>query len=315
MHPKLYFINKKDDNNYHYIAGEIENDVLNGYGRECIKEGKIEYNYVGKFKNGKLNGIGAIYLDDKLLEFGFYEDGKLIDIEEYKNKTNRVQVEDFRYYNKKFKNIYAYGECYDFNNAEGYVYIESDETIEIGFYYEEKLVKGNRCIKQFYNYKDNKPYDLRLTYYEDKKEHKEIVNLYLYQDDVFLQALLEGRRFNYHKLIFDEIKIEEGTKILTTHSINIKGSVIIHLPHSIETLEKEVFNYETFCYYVEVYYDGTKEEWNKIKKGGTKIEERSLGGTSYYYHGDDSYYLEEVEVSWAYMSDIVVVHCKDGDIK
>ena len=63
---------------------------------------------------------------------------------------------------------------------------------------------------------------------------------------------------------------------------------------------------------VEVYYDGTIEEWKQIEKGRneTKTVEDWYG---YYYHNSDRYETYNQHYSWRNKTEIPIIHCTDGD--
>ena len=64
---------------------------------------------------------------------------------------------------------------------------------------------------------------------------------------------------------------------------------------------------------LEIYYDGTMAEFEKIKKGTAFYKEEEDHYGSYYHNVSDSTVWKRVYDKWVYGYDEIVVHCSDGD--
>ena len=103
------------------------------------------------------------------------------------------------------------------------------------------------------------------------------------------------------------IYIEEGTVEIKQNTYRGLKDVIIHIPNSVLKIAEQAINPRRKNY-VEVFYNGTKDDWSGIKKGYREdwCEEdlHRIGmGVSH-----------TIFVDWAVNNYKITIHCLDGDI-
>ena len=114
------------------------------------------------------------------------------------------------------------------------------------------------------------------------------------------------------------LEISKAVKIIQKDFFNVEENIEIHIPATIEAIEEDAFSLkdDSPSYHVDIFYDGTLEQWNHLKKGlmEEKTEEDWYG---YYYHNTSRYETSCIYYSWFknHYKGIVVIHCLDGDTK
>ena len=114
------------------------------------------------------------------------------------------------------------------------------------------------------------------------------------------------------------LEISRSLLTITTDFFTVCEDVDIHIPKNVTQIEEAAFSLEdgSSAYQVDIYYDGTIEEWNNIKKG-LIIEKTTEDWYGYYYHNSSRYETSRIYYSWFknHEKGIIVIHCLDGDTK
>ena len=312
MFPDLLFLDKKDEKNLHYIVGHIENGQLNGYGRDTIVNNGVSLSSIGYFKNGKLEGTGKKVIDGKINEFGFYKDEELINLEEFKAKAHQKiipEIEEERYV---FVDSILYYTSDDPDNLNGLALLECNKFKVFFISGQNRIIEGETTYLKYLNYENNKPVGVEIRVLTTKEKGSNI-DSYFRIDDTITYALVNYPDWGYKLLEWENIDIRQGTELLSSGSIEISSSVKIKLPLSIKTLEADVFVSTLKHFFVEAFYEGTIENFKKIKEGKdeTVVTEDWYG---YYYHNSERYDSYNKHTSWAHGSRFLLIHCTDGDI-
>ena len=113
------------------------------------------------------------------------------------------------------------------------------------------------------------------------------------------------------------LEISRSLQIIKPDFFNVTEDIEIHIPKNIIEIHEDAFSFEGDTpYHVEIFYDGTIDEWNHLKKGliEEKTEEDWYG---YYYHNGPRYETSRIYYSWfrEYYKGNVIIHCLDGDTK
>ena len=114
------------------------------------------------------------------------------------------------------------------------------------------------------------------------------------------------------------LEISRSLEIIKTDFFNVYEDIEIHIPKNVLQIDEDAFRFEddSPSYNVDIYYDGTIEEWNHLKKGliEEKITEDWYG---YYYHNGPRYETSRIYYSWFrnYYKGVVIIHCLDGETK
>ena len=310
MYLKTLFIYKNSDKDYHLIVGErIEGDKLNGYGKDIRVEGDDSVIFVGKFKEGELDGIGAKIKNGVAVESGLYRNGTLVSIEEFKNGAKMKIIKESEKYGHKYRDCELYYHEGDKDHISGYALLVCEKTI-VHFISGNQIVKGDRSCLAFGEYKDNKEIGLKafINYSKDKGvTYDYFYDRYDRAFAVFVNKDHEARLFDWEK-----VEVAEGVETLEKGFLKPSKSTILYLPHSVKKIcDSAVFSKEN--YYLEVFYDGSLEDWEKIEKG------REEWGTredfyGYYYHNSERYVPEKNYYNWARNTEFIAIHCNDGEL-
>ena len=114
------------------------------------------------------------------------------------------------------------------------------------------------------------------------------------------------------------LEISRNLEIINTDFFNVCEDIEIHIPKSVIEIQEAAFSFsnDNNKYHVDIFYDGTIDEWNHLKKGmiEEKTEEDWYG---YYYHNGPRYETSRIYHSWfeEYYKGDVIIHCSDGDTK
>ena len=114
------------------------------------------------------------------------------------------------------------------------------------------------------------------------------------------------------------MEISRAIETLTSGFFNVFEDIEIHIPQSVMQIDEDAFSFddENASYHVDIFYDGTIDEWNHLKKG--LIEEKTTEDWyGYYYHNGPRYETNRIYYSWFknYYKGVVIIHCSDGDTK
>ena len=109
--------------------------------------------------------------------------------------------------------------------------------------------------------------------------------------------------------------VSQGVEVIEPNAFKAEENATIHLPKSVKEIANDAFTAVNPDIVIEVFYEGTMEEWKKVKKGLIRIRyvEDWYG---YYYHNTDRY--EEIQDYFSWITNCktpVMIHCADGDIK
>ena len=308
MEIKYLLLKHNSDEDYIFIAGEIKDSKLNGWGLEEIKTLEGTRKTYGRFVDGKLDGIGVIKFinndgHEVLEEYGFYKDGVHISDEEFMASSIETKImETLSKFNLDFVNASQYSLLNKENKVDGPCLIYSHQTHRYGstdndymnHIFKEYRYVSNGIVEGFsFNIKLHPEYQTRyyFTIFED--------------NDSFFDMI--GGDWGYMSTQNEEIFIEEGTEVIKRNTYRGSKNVIIHIPHSVHKIAEQAINPKK-THYVEVYYDGTMKEWDNIHKG--------------YYESwceEDSYRVgmgvsRTVFVDWAVNNFKITIHCTDGDL-
>lgn len=313
---------KEDENGYAYRFGELDNGKLNGLGK-YVSAKKINTNSpqtlisfihyaFGEFKDDELNGLGELSGNDIDTHIGLFINGKPIKTEEYIKDLSCEDASSERFDNYE----YVEGKHYFKDPREGY-HITIFNKIKVHYIVSGVVVEDSPyTLYHFAHFHDGHEVGLSIDLLLDKDGsiNKKEYRLYLQEDnsedEYLITQAFKNSLWNHHGLVYkNEIRIQEGTTRITNALYKDKYGLTIYLPHSVTYLGPSIVEGDNIL--VQVYYDGTIEEWNKIQKGKTftvMVDE----GTWYYYHHEpmrSEEYIDWIRGAWK-----VFIHCKDGDI-
>lgn len=309
MYLNTKFVFDHGDGDYRVIVGEsIDEDRLNGMGKDITVNGGTTTVVIGTFKEGRLNGIGAKIVNGVCVESGLYQDGKLIDAEAFKKNAKKTIVPETEKYGRKYVDSVLYYHEGEEGNVSGYTLLVCD-TMVVHFIGGNQRVKGERSCLRYAEFKGNEP--IGLMAFENYAKGEGASHDYLF--DKYDDRLLAFWNVDVEKRLFmwKAIRVEEGTKSLPKGFLNAGESIVLYLPRSIEKLEDGAVSGKK-PYYMEVFYEGTKEEWEKIEKGRYETYEYE-DFYGYYYHNSERYCVSRRYFDWVRNAPLVVIHCLDGD--
>lgn len=298
MEIKYLVVKENGEDDYIFIAGEIENNKLNGWGIEEVTTPEGTKKTSGRFIDGKLDGIGVVKSIkngyETLLEYGIYQNGKHIDDKEFMDMATTQRVmETLDKFNFNYNKVLKYYLPNEENKIEGPCLLYSDLDYVDTIFKEYRYV-SNGLIEGFsFNilfYKTSKP-RYYFSVYEKNK--------------LFFEML--DRDWGYKATQKEEIFIKEGAEVIKKNTYKGDKSVVIHIPSSVHTIEEHAINPKK-TNYVEVFYDGTKSDWDRINKGYRESwcedDYTRIGmGVS-----------RTIFVDWAVDNIKITIHCQDGDI-
>ena len=313
MEYKLELI-KDDSSGYSYRFGQFFDGQLNGIGKYVVTKNEessiyFEHYEVGEFKNGKLNGIAKLIENNKVVHIGLFENGEPLNTLDYIKNISSEDVNEFEYQNIKYV-----GKRYFQNKEEGYQIVICHKKI-VHFISGPTIQKSDQTYYHFAYLSNGKEEGLSIDFLLDEKgnisEERFFINFKNenYCDSEMITKIINSNIWNFRGLIYDkEIRINEGQERVTGEIYNGEYGCTIYIPSSITYLGPKIVKGKGNNF-VQVYYDGTKEEWEKIEKG--KVEWEEVSGATWYYYGHDAM-PERIIKDW--VSDVwkVFVHCKDG---
>ena len=277
MKRKLKIISDVSNYEYQYEYGYFKDDLLTNLSRRERRLNQDILKEVGEFKEGQLNGIGYKANVKGIFEFGLYKDGNLLSYEDAIKDLKIANAKDFKLGELSFGDVSIY-----YNDSMS-------------------IIKGDNSLL-YIMVKDHKYYGLGIGEVNNQKEQ-----LYFDPNEDYL---LVNWRF---RSLSKTVRIREGVVNLKK-IYGGKNDVIIYIPKTVKKIaDNAVFNSDYFeKIKVEVYYDGTIEEWKQIEKGRTetKTVEDWYG---YYYHNSDRYETYNQHYSWRDKTEIPIIHCTDGD--
>lgn len=276
MKRKLKIISDVSNYEYQYEYGYFKDDLLTNLSRREKRINLDILKEVGVFKKGLLNGVGYKANFKDIFEFGLYKDGNLLSFEEAIKGKKSVNIKDFK--------------LGDFSFGDAWVYYNDSMSI----------VKGDNSIL-YIMVKDKKYCGLGIAEINNQKE--------LFYFDPVDSCVLVNWRF---RSIAKTVRIRKGTVNLK-EIYGGKYDVNIYIPNTVKKIaDHVVYNSDYFeKIKVDVYYDGTMEEWNNIERGRweTKTTEDWYG---YYYHNTDRYETYDMYIPWFNKTELPVIHCLDG---
>ena len=308
MEIKYLVIQDNGVNDYIFIAGEIENNKLNGWGLEEVATTEGIRKTYGRFVDGKLDGVGVKKIvnnggDEILEEYGFYKNGKHIDDEEFMSMAEEQRImETLRKLNLEFVNASKFYLNKKEEKIDGPCLIYSHETHRYGNTdndYKNHVLKeyryvSNGIIEGFsFNITLHPTYQTRyfFTVFEKNEQFFEM----LYSD------------WGYMATQKDEIFVDEGKEEIERNTYKGGKSLIIHIPNSVHKIADRAISPKR-THYLEVFYNGTKDEWDRIEKGYREdwCEEDT--------HRIGMGVSRTVFIDWAVNNFKITIHCLDGDI-
>ena len=319
MFPSLTVL-QNEKGAHHYKVGDLDGTVLVGYGKEVRTSGMNVCITLGHFVNDVLDGVGAVCegvgIMQKYTSYGFFREGKEVTVEQFKRSAKTAVVPVTEIHGCTLIDSTIYYTCEDPADLNGPVLFVATKAKEARFasrvisedkpyvawqYYEHNVRRGYTC-EQFHT-----SFDFRTQCYFEG-------------DDAAMCYALQATDWGCPELEWQTIRVLEGTTVVPQKAYDLTGSVRIHIPASVQELQKEVFapantEHGLIRFFVEAFYDGTKEQWEAIKKGGTEVVTIPDDTFHSFYHnyGGESY--REDFIDWVYRSPYVLIHCTDGDIE
>ena len=114
------------------------------------------------------------------------------------------------------------------------------------------------------------------------------------------------------------LEISHSLNVLQSDFFNIEEDIEIHIPINITMINENAFTCrdDTPKFNVNIFYDGTLEQWNNLKKG-LIIEKTEEDWYGYYYHNGPRYETSRIYYSWFKNHEKInaIIHCVDGDTK
>lgn len=276
MKRKLKIISDVSNYEYQYEYGYFKDDLLTNLSRREKRINLDILKEVGVFKKGLLNGVGYKANFKGIYEFGLYKNGNLLSFDEAIKGKKSVNIKDFK--------------LGDFSFGDAWVYYNDSMSI----------AKGDNSLL-YIMVKDKKYCGLGIAEINNQKE--------LFYFDPIDSCVLVNWRF---RSIAKTVRIRKGTVNLK-EIYGGKYDVNIYIPNTVKKIaDHAVYNSDYFeKIKVDVYYDGTMEEWNNIERGRweTKTTEDWYG---YYYHNTDRYETYDMYIPWFNKTELPIIHCLDG---
>ena len=310
MFPKAIIQERTSALTYKAKIGEITDGKLMGYGKILsVNEGHTEA-LLGRFENDLLEGVGVSFSGKSISGMGLYAKGKPININEFLAKANKKIIPELKNHNYTFVDAILYYLGNDPEKINGPTILLADEVI-VYFISGNKREKGQVRLARLEEYENGKPVGLFVEEFIDKDGRAQH-SFEHHIDSRPLSILFDRVDADAREFEWKEMTINDGVKAIKSGSLTLNTSVILHLPKSVAKLEDKVFN-SGGPFFVEVFYDGTIEEWKAIEKGKeeTVTEEDWYG---YYYHNAERYSTYTKTIPWSEGADFVLIHCSDGDL-
>ena len=313
-------LTKDNAEGFEYRFGKFKDGKLNGVGKKVsasIRNSSVflDYYAMGEFQDDELNGIGELTKDSRYVHVGMFKNGEPIAVDEYIKGLSSREVSAVEFDNSKYS-----GKEYYSDPMEGYHVIICDKVL---VHYISEGPKEEDSPYSYYRFMylhEGKEVGLSISFLLGNKDNaifKKTIGLRLPEETstdqyLLLENVLRKYSWNFRGLIYSkEVKVEEGTQRVTETIYAGKDGVTIYLPKGIEYLGPSIVKGMEYIF-VNVYFDGTIDEWNKIKKG--KTEMCVIDEPTWYYYHHDSIPTEEF-IDWASGAWKVFVHCLDGDIE
>ena len=204
-----------------FDVGFFTKGKLNGYGKKYILEaiyqnnkrvGGYERITIGYFEDNLLNGIGIKIEDDEILEYGFYENDRLIDIDRLMHDTPMAIIDNFYLNNVNQGEVAYYGECVNGRRGTGRgVVVDRKDRMIIGNFVDNELIPGLYISI----YKNKVTYGF-ITYNERSKYVSNILLDHSYRPEVVEEVPPKndfghfGTDENYSEGFFDENSLMQG---------------------------------------------------------------------------------------------------------
>ena len=312
-------IKRGSPNNYSFEAGHFKDDALEGVGlkeESHFSGGKvIIQSEFGLFRGGLLEGPG--FIGDsrhKVSVIGYFEKGKLVNPEDLQGFSIE-SIEDIHL--DTYRHFIVTG-------VKRYVKKAEYGTIEMVFGQHTHLVRDTFGGPVTEPLKYPFPY-VRLALWDEKEEVFSVLttmndmgNDYLKistnnglaeRTSPYLDSLCRFRKY-----VLEDVRVAKGTQSIDGTIYSGPYSVRLFLPRSVKKINPNALaEAEHFVRLVEVFYDGTKEEWGKIVKDGSRsVTTEDWYG--YYYHNAERYSTYDVHSTFPETGKIIAVHCVDGDI-
>lgn len=308
MEIKHLLLKDNGKNDHVFIAGEIKNNQLNGWGLEEVATPEGTKKTYGHFVDGKLDDVGVIESIDRskgvsIVEYGFYMHGEHIDDEAFMKMAKEEKVmETIAKFNLDFTNVSKYFLAREDDKSSGLRLVYSHQTRQYGNTdndYKNHVFKEYQCISR------GKVVGFSFSIMLHPKYQTRYRFTSFEENQLFYEMLDDD--WGYTSTQSKEIFIQEGTEVIKRNTFTGTENVVIHIPSSVTTIEEQAINPKK-KHYVEVYYDGTKEEWERIKKGHCES-----------WCEDDPYRVgmgtsHTIRVDWAVHNHKITIHCLDGDI-
>lgn len=310
MHINTNFIYRNSDTDYRVLVTLTDTDgKLDGYAKDITVSGDHTHVVLGQFKDGLLNGIGVKLENGVCIESGLYEDGRLVDIEAFKASAKKTIVEKTEKYGITYVDSELFYQGESEKGKEGYALLVCDKLVRY-FITGEQVIKGERSCLSFMEYKNGEQVGI-IAFINHSKEKGTTYDYYVDYSDR-LTGIIANKDVHPRFFEWKNRKVKEGTTVLKKGYMRAKSSIVLHLPSSIEQLEDSVIASKE-KYYLEVYYEGSQEEWNNIEKGRYEdgVTEDFYG---YYYHNSERYVPTRNHYDWAKNAEVIIIHCSDGDI-
>ncbi|MCR4910910.1 MAG: hypothetical protein K5925_00040 [Bacilli bacterium] len=291
---------------YHFEVGAFKDGKLEGLGKIEYFNNDKKHSFVGFFSNGELNGLGVHLVDDDIVEYGVYDNGQLVDLNDFLAGASFNEIVELNFDKTNYKNVREY-------RKEG-ISVVFFEKVEAYSFMESKTVIADSKRKVIHFVHEDWP-----CFYIDIVSEKGYNSpfKFFYFGDIekeFEEMLSKG--WNHHILMPIEIKIIEGKEEILENLYSGDHSVKLYLPRSIKKLGPNIITPEynrDHKVLVEVFYQGTKEEWNAIIKGETVTHERE-DWYGYYYHNTERYEKWDEYIPWVTNYKKLTIHCSDSEI-
>ena len=290
---------ERGEDDFSFQAGYFENDLLNGPGRETIvspdEKGYMKKSITrrGFFKDGKLHGLGFINELGKDLVFGFFENGELVPLEEWKRRFTPVQ----HYYRdaRETNPTQYYGEMLDGRFVGKGVFLCNEVSRDLAYYFQTPS-NGEKGPSFFV------------------RKFNSVISENWFDIEEGIEEQLDDITYNFRAERKKVIHIKEGTEMIQKGFYSSSESLELYIPRSVKRIEHSSIGsarrYRDIN--VDVFYSGTKEEWEAIDRGDYEMrtEEDWYG---YYYHNSERYSTYRAYLCWFYgvKNDKVTIHCLD----
>ncbi|MCR5348029.1 MAG: hypothetical protein K6E59_00235 [Bacilli bacterium] len=308
-----------DPDTYEYELGFFEDGLLEGVGRKArsakTDKGVKSFCEFGLFHKGMLHGPGLREgSKGEPTYIGFFDHGEIVspgsvsgmDVKPLEDFTVREGNETYAVtMAKQYRMHTKYGEIkMVFGTYSGTLvhFISGPQVHPLRNphpYVQIHLKKGEKELLS-----------IVMDHHLDGGPYVKTHDAYGFNEVIWVGSDVPFRRFH-----FEDVTVPQGKTSINGTLYDGFYSVRLYLPKSVQKINPyAITEPKKWMRFVEIFYEGTKEEWGKIDKEKTYSESHEDWYGSY-YHGSDRYVGGEKTDTFPAKCSLIAVHCSDGDIE